>query len=191
MAWIDQLRKFRKKRPTRSDSEHTYHEMIAIKNDRGAALVASAQLEARLRQFIEARVRVHDAKLVNGLFGGSGPLSSFSSQTNIAYVFGFISDEIRRDMEILREVRNTFAHAGIQVTFETEEIVRACEGFSMKSFHYNDLPWGATHARTRYIGTSALLLDALTSGMAVNAPVPLPYSRHYSLLKGSSTKQTS
>ena len=39
---------------------------------------------------------------------------------------------MRRDLDIVRNIRNAFAHAAVPISFRTEEISRECKG--LKSF---------------------------------------------------------
>jgi hypothetical protein len=46
----------------------------------------------------------------DSLFSGYGPFSSLSKRTQVAYAFGWISEDILKDMDSLRKVRNKFSH---------------------------------------------------------------------------------
>jgi DNA-binding MltR family transcriptional regulator len=90
--------------------------------DRGAALVAAAwvddALEARLRAAIKP-----DKKMVDDLFRADGLLGSFSARTKLAYLLDLIEAAERRDLDIIRGIRNDFAHSRGDLRF-TERSIR-------------------------------------------------------------------
>lgn len=46
----------------------------------------------------------------DSLFSGYGPFSSLSKRIQVAYAFGWVSEDILKDMDSLRKVRNKFSH---------------------------------------------------------------------------------
>jgi DNA-binding MltR family transcriptional regulator len=60
-----------------------------------------------------------------------GPLSSFSQRIAIAYAFGLIPKQRYRDFELIRKIRNHFAHHPMDTTFATAEVQKLAAGLSM------------------------------------------------------------
>ena len=89
-------------------------------SDRGAAVLAGSFLENALRLYLRAKIR--DQKIADDLFSGLGPLSSFSQCARIAYAFGFIREQVFRDVELIRQIRNHFAHHPVDTTFATPKV---------------------------------------------------------------------
>ena len=56
-----------------------------------------------------------------------GPLSSFSQRIAIAYAFDFISQDHYQDFELIRRIRNYFAHHPMDATFDTPEVKSLAE----------------------------------------------------------------
>lgn len=56
------------------------------------------------------------------LFDGYGPIGSFAAKSDIAYAFRLLSDDDYADLQIIRKVRNEFAHAQEVLGFETPKI---------------------------------------------------------------------
>jgi hypothetical protein len=127
-SWLKSLKALGRKEPTVEDNAAIIAEMTADKSDRGAALIMATALQTSLKGLVRIKL-VHLTETENeGLFGRDAPLSTFSALIRIAYAFGLIDAEIRRDLDRIREIRNVFAHAFVPVTFETPEIVHACDG---------------------------------------------------------------
>lgn len=103
---------------------------IRMGSDREAAILSVSMIDrglesAILSDFVELSKRQTEA-----LFEGSGPLVSFSAKIKIAHAIGIINDQVRIDLEKIRQVRNTFAHSILEITFETPEISAACTGIT-------------------------------------------------------------
>lgn len=64
------------------------------------------------------------------LFEGTAPLSTFSSRIKLAYYLGLISRNCRRDLDIVRGIRNDFAHKPEIISFETQSIRDRCKNLS-------------------------------------------------------------
>jgi hypothetical protein len=89
-------------------------------SDRGAAILAGSFLEHYLGVFL--RSKTTDSKVAERLFDAMGPLGSFSQRITVAYAFGFIEKHQYSNLEILRKVRNHFAHNPLHASFSDEEV---------------------------------------------------------------------
>jgi DNA-binding MltR family transcriptional regulator len=94
----------------------TFIEEMEGQSDRGVAIVGAAWIEEAMSAAIESFL-LHDTKAWQRLFGGNGPLASFSAKIDLSRLLGLISDIIKSDLHIIREVRNEFAH---QIAHKTE-----------------------------------------------------------------------
>jgi DNA-binding MltR family transcriptional regulator len=90
---------------------------------RAAAVVAAAVLDQLLKRCLQAFLR-EDAK---GLFGAYKPLSSLKAKSDVAYALGILSEDEFVDIDIIRDIRNTFAHDFAIGTFSSEQIVQRCK----------------------------------------------------------------
>jgi DNA-binding MltR family transcriptional regulator len=63
------------------------------------------------------------------LFIGTGPLATFSAKIRLGYALGIYGRKTRHDLDVVREIRNAFAHAQKVITFENQEIANLCSGF--------------------------------------------------------------
>lgn len=92
--------------------------------DRGCALMAASFLDNRIKQLIERQL-ISD-KCTDELLSPSGPIGTFSNRINIAFSMALIPSAMRRDLHILRKIRNDFAHESIPISFETDHIKNKC-----------------------------------------------------------------
>ena len=64
------------------------------------------------------------AAVVDPLFAALGPLATFSAKVRIAFSFGLISEWIYHDLEVLRKLRNQFAHTLESLKFNSPNVVK-------------------------------------------------------------------
>ena len=81
-------------------------------NDRAVALTVTALLE----QFLEAAISTHleiNEDEVRQLFDDDrdGPLSTFSRKIAMGYALGVYDSSMKSDLNLIRQIRNAFAHA--------------------------------------------------------------------------------
>lgn len=76
---------------------------------RGQALVIASLLEQMLEETLDAGLQDVPAK--RKLFDGpTAPVSSLYSKTKLACAMGLINADEERDIDIIRSIRNEFAH---------------------------------------------------------------------------------
>ena len=85
-----------------------------------------AAVEDNLYKLILSNMRQISSDDEDKIFSGYGPLSSFSSKITVSYAFSFIGDKSRRNLNLIRDIRNAFAHTGAALSFETKEVVDVC-----------------------------------------------------------------
>lgn len=96
---------------------------LRSESDRSAALLAAALLDAQLESLFRARLKHHQDRLL----GFDGPLATFSTRIKLAMALGWIDQDVEGDLDIIRNIRNRFAHSFEQdMTFEETEIKGWC-----------------------------------------------------------------
>ena len=113
-------------------------------SDRGCALTGVAFLDYALSAMIAAHM-VSDDAVAKELFRSSGPLGPFSVRIDLAYLMGLLGADARREMHLLRRIRNEFAHSPAALSFEEQAIANRCRELKFVVFDA-DLP-----ARRRFI----------------------------------------
>lgn len=118
-------------------------------SDRGAALVGAALLDARLERILRSHFVA--GKSANDLLdGGNAPLASFSSRIKCCHALGLITDHEKQDTDIIRSIRNVFAHQEHGLTFESTKINGLCSSLMSRRPEWlkEKLPYTA---RNRFI----------------------------------------
>ena len=98
-------------------------------HDRIAAIVGPTYVEHALKQAIAHHLKpdTEDPKH-NYLFeSDDAPYREFASRIRLARALGVITNEEFRQLEIIRLIRNAFAHAPSNISLETEEIAVYCD----------------------------------------------------------------
>ena len=100
-------------------------EVGTINNDRGAAILLATHLEDVLQFALIQRLKI-DHKRFNDIFGYDAAMGNFDRKVRVAHAIGIITDETRSTLDIIRRIRNAFAHALIPISFNTSEVANAC-----------------------------------------------------------------
>jgi hypothetical protein len=112
--------------PTLEDWDQIIDELEGV-SDRSAAILISAHAEDALSALIVSRFKVQCVADLEALYDRDGALSSFFSKIHLGYVMGLYDAETKGDLEVIRRVRNAFAHAPRPISFRTAEIIDECK----------------------------------------------------------------
>lgn len=126
--------------------------------ERGAALAAAAMLDDQLGKIIEAFLVPNKGSQAL-LSGFNAPLGSFSARTAAAFGLGLISEVEYRECELIRKVRNEFAHQ-IKVSFATEKVVSLCAQLQMAAKPYAEVK---VSTRGQFTSSAVCLILNLTN----------------------------
>ena len=99
-------------------------------SDRGCALMAAAFIEEKIGELLRAFC-IENKKSYERLFENNGALATFSSKIDLAFLLGLIPKNIFDDLQLLRKIRNDFAHNASLITFESTPIKERCFTFSV------------------------------------------------------------
>lgn len=78
-------------------------------SDRAMAILGVAYLDDLLRESILSLLVEGDVS--DNLFRGYGPLATLSARIDMAFVLGLFGEGERRELNLLRKIRNEFAHS--------------------------------------------------------------------------------
>ncbi len=120
------LQKLIDQEPTRTIIFPLIKEIKQTRSDRGAAILVSSFVENMLQTALTNQLRIKH-KHKRSVFGINGPLGSFRNKIIMSYTLTMIGKETYNNLEIIRLVRNAFAHSKITISFKTEEIKNMCE----------------------------------------------------------------
>src|ERR1035438_10184467 len=102
-----------------------FRETLNVETNRGVALVCAAYVEEELKSLLE-KTFVDDPKTVKRLFEYSGPLGTFSSKIDLAFITGSIGADAHRGLHLIRKIRNSFAHYHKGRSFSDQDIASQC-----------------------------------------------------------------
>jgi DNA-binding MltR family transcriptional regulator len=91
-------------------------------SDRAAAVIAMALIESELEQLLRQHFKPVPTAVIGRLFGSKGTLSDFVSKIDMAFAIGLIGEANHRDFDLMRRIRNKFAHRVVAKSFEDHEI---------------------------------------------------------------------
>jgi hypothetical protein len=126
------LRKLSAEAPSATDLTEAM-EQVSSDHPRSAAILGATFLEDVVRLSIITKMVDLSKDEQDRLFVGTGPLSSFSAKTQLSYALGLIGKKARHDIDTIREIRNVFAHAKINISFQTEAVANAINGLHFRA----------------------------------------------------------
>jgi len=143
--------------PTLTDLSAIQERARAENNDRGAAIVIATNLEKALEYAIERKLQLSEEQRDELFRMIEAPARSFHRKTILASAIRIIGPETRRNLDIVRRIRNAFAHARRPITFQTPAITAACYAIVMPSLfqqisapHLLDTESHETDPRNKY-----------------------------------------
>ncbi|MET4389475.1 hypothetical protein ABIB73_005246 [Bradyrhizobium sp. F1.4.3] len=153
-------------------------------HDRANAIVASALLEQSLEDAILTHLRLSPVEARALLFAEQeGGISTFAMKIKLAYAMGIIEDFIRSELTKIKNIRNVFAHTRADVTFQTPEIVDACNSLAIPEVVAFGGILGAVpvFAKLKYARTIELIYLYLAYELETNGPNAVLWenSRYY------------
>lgn len=137
--------------------DHTALESLDadLASDRAAVISMVALFEDILGDAIRNHLVALSKTQDDDLFGDRGPLATFASKIDFGYALGLYGKETKAKLDLIRKIRNVFAHLHGTNTFDHKDVRRLC----------NNLPPTAdesTHLRSRFnaaLVTIAFRLD--------------------------------
>jgi DNA-binding MltR family transcriptional regulator len=99
---------------------------LSEETDRGCAMMAAAYLDDQLKLLLR-QIMVEDEAVIDELLRASGPLAAFSARINLCFALGLLPPMARRDLHLIRKIRNDFGHTAKPQTFEDAAISARCK----------------------------------------------------------------
>jgi DNA-binding MltR family transcriptional regulator len=93
--------------------------------DRGTALLASAWVDDTLATLVKSEL-LPDKEIVEDTFRPDGALGTFASRIKIAYLMGLIDKSTKSDLDLIRRIRNEFAHVREDIRFTSQTVKARC-----------------------------------------------------------------
>lgn len=101
-------------------TEHSQH--MRGEADRSAIILLAASLEHALLHELKRKMPSLNSEEQERLFNFEGPCGSFSNRIRLAQGLGLIDRQTRKQVELIKEMRNAAAHSFLPINFETPQI---------------------------------------------------------------------
>jgi len=139
--------------------------------DRGAAVLGAAYVDQALEHLLRKRL-LGGNKLKDELLSTDKPLGSFSARIKVAFAVGALHKTAYHDLEIIRRIRNEFAHQTMGFSFQNPGIASRCQQLRLPESFSQIFP--ATNSRIRFnysvtILATVLIPAAETMGSTIKA----------------------
>jgi len=119
-----------------------------------AAAYLDAELEKLLRKYF-----VNNDAVQTEILRQSGPLGSFSSRIDMTYLLGLIGVNARRDLHLIRKIRNQFGHVSTPLDFNDAAVASRCDEL------YHDLYENTVSPRRKFIRSALGVLGIIHAGL--------------------------
>jgi DNA-binding MltR family transcriptional regulator len=96
------------------------------------AILGAVMVEHELDQLLRSKLKHQDDKTWAMLTDNNGPLNSFSSKIAMGYALGIYDQRMRSDLNIVRNIRNTFAHSKKSIQFDHPAVLAELRKASAK-----------------------------------------------------------
>jgi hypothetical protein len=125
---------------------------------RGGVLVAASFLDNLLHQVI--RSFLIEGKSQDQLLSGfNAPIGTMSAKIALAAALGLISERERRECDLLRKIRNKFAH-NVHPSFEDDDVKSLCFELTYRAMPYEGVD---VDARGSFNSAAVALVSNLTN----------------------------
>lgn len=143
-----------------------FHQLFNLeeKDERSIALIGGTFCEMALEHVLKGFLPDNE-KDVHKLFEFNQPLGSFSNKITMAFCLGIIDRLIRRDLDLIRKIRNKFAH-DLYASFSDHQIKQwSCELKFHEISMMGKAPTDALELEIFQVGVNQLIshLSGLTS----------------------------
>ena len=125
-------------------------------SDRGLVLSMSAFMEESLGLVLKKYLK--DVPATTELIEGfNAPLGTFSARTKLAYSLGLISEKQHKDINLIRKIRNEFAHKWHVTSLEDVNVSANVDALSESSLNPGTQPL-SKHLKFQYLAGELLII---------------------------------
>jgi len=116
------------RKPPAKDAKQAIQRIMRSRlDDRSTALTCAVFAELGLVAGIATVLRPHHTEIVKLFWKPSGKYGTFDKKITHAFKLNLIGPETKQHLEVVRQVRNVFAHSLADVRFTTPAIQNACD----------------------------------------------------------------
>jgi len=148
----------------------TFFEEFNKESDRSCVILSAAVLDSALKTLFVTKLVPITSNQDTFLDGPYSPISSFSSRIELAFRIGLISSRLARDLNLIRKIRNDFAHNITDCSFENSgvqnRLSELCNSFGMRELSEGRMKAFGDSPRGRFqliVGSIQFYLHGITS----------------------------
>lgn len=160
-----------------------FHDVFSealAETDRSTSVLIGALVDDLLLWALKRELVGLNKSLNESLFGSNGPLSTLRNRINLLLALGWISPKTTENIDLIRKIRNEFAHRSTCRTFDDQKIaglVSSMGGFN-QAFEAGQLELKALNYRQRFlmyaaVSASSLLKESVEAPLAMKSAVPV------------------
>lgn len=162
--------------------EHFDH--FLSESDRSAIILGASMVEAFILSALKRRMPTINADEQDRLFNFEGPCGSYSNRIRMVQALGIIDRPTRRQIELVKEMRNAAAHCHTAIQFDTPAIVDAIAHLVPVAFRDEVLSADRAFLRALYDRLCSNLNMAVCDPSAMN-----PYEEIMQIVRESQTPE--
>lgn len=123
-AYLKNLKAFARAQLRKEITPKEAVQSVMAESYRGAVILAASGIEDMLEWAITNKLPglKGEAPATDTIFGVNGIAGTFSNKIALAFALGLIDKETRREIGLIRELRNACAHARLSISFATPEV---------------------------------------------------------------------
>lgn len=141
-AYIRNLRALSRTDPDITHIEAIEQELYGA-SDRATVVMLGSMVEMSLRRLLTKLLRKDlNSTDQRRVFEFEGALGSFASKIVMAYALNLIGPITRSDLDLIRVLRNEFAHSRMSFGFITPEVKAVCDRLKMPDLPESYIPHG-------------------------------------------------
>jgi hypothetical protein len=141
-AYLRNLRALTRADPTFEHLEALEKELYASASDRATAVMFGSFVEVALERLLSSKMRQLNSKDRKRVFEYEGALGTFASKTVVAYALQLLGPVTRSDLDLVRFLRNEFAHSRMPFNFQTLEVAEVCKHLKYPELAGSFIPHG-------------------------------------------------
>lgn len=157
-----------------------FFRVLKTESDRGATILASIWIEDLLERKLRSVFTKGNSRSRKKLFDLNGPFSSFSNKILAAYTIGWIDSDIFCDTNVLRKIRNEFAHNINVRNFEDAKMKQFISEFKTPHRYYSD--WSELNAAVSSDGTGIIFYTSSEPPEDAGEPLNIQRLRYQCLV---------
>jgi hypothetical protein len=128
--YLSSFKKYADEEPTSADRNALNIDLYSA-SDRAAAVLWGSLVDRAVERLIRTAMR---PKGVDDIFDHNGPCGSFSNKIQIAYALELFGTKTRHDLNLIRTLRNGFAHSRKPMRFTTPVVRKICDRLMFPDF---------------------------------------------------------